>query len=726
MNNKNILALSIALALAGCGGDDEGGNNSPESITEQFTITAIDGYLADADVYADRNQNGTADQSELVGQTDANGEIKIDVKDEIYAIIVKAIAGKTVDSERGIITDNFELQAPEGFDVVSPMTNLVSKQLANNPDLTVEDAKTVVIENIVGDSLQVDAADVFGDYIANIETDEAAKALNAIGEALVDLDKKGVEADIETILEVVKQIADILDEIIEKEEPIDDDFSPVIDIPEDGGLPIVEENHRPSADSSPLDQSIELETPIVDIDLSGFFFDVDGDVLTYEVKLIGSEGLNGLTLVDGILSGIPTTAGEFSYVFIASDASTSSEPVEFKLTVTTPNEVPVVNNEVKASIQNELDGLLITAGEAIDVNIDITVLFIDDDTLTLRTGGVDAAYGLTVSIAENTLTVKGTPTMDGSFSFNVIADDNVNSAVSTPFSFEIVEAIVEVKHPLEETVWYYTENGTSDGESSEQGYPRIWCESIQLIDGDVYMGVRTPSNRTSCSFAPLEQFVGASYVVEDGVLTVSWDDSEGEGDPDIQYSEFSLLEDGSLIADGAKVATVWGEPRILFSDTSTIEKRLNQTSDAAEGELDFPMYLPNPTGADKLLGQFSVSIEKDSDTTTDVDITFDNALGNDITCSTIRSTFEDFAFTGEFSSGQNTYFFNASGVECYDNEENGVTFAGVDLDINDGLLKDSVYSIIGDSEELTPVHVNVKWVGDTWTYDDSDPVDPVD
>ncbi len=51
MKKTTLLAASIALALAGCGGSDNNDNPTAKS----FSVTAIDGYLVNADVYAGEN-----------------------------------------------------------------------------------------------------------------------------------------------------------------------------------------------------------------------------------------------------------------------------------------------------------------------------------------------------------------------------------------------------------------------------------------------------------------------------------------------------------------------------------------------------------------------------------------------------------------------------------------------------------------------------------------------
>ena len=111
MKKVTLLATSIAVALTGCGSDSSSGSGEPPA-PGGVVITAIDGYLANAKVYIDTNGNLQLDASDdVAGFTGIDGKLTVveDINDS--AIFVKAIAGQTIDSTRGLVSSDFVLAA---------------------------------------------------------------------------------------------------------------------------------------------------------------------------------------------------------------------------------------------------------------------------------------------------------------------------------------------------------------------------------------------------------------------------------------------------------------------------------------------------------------------------------------------------------------------------------------------------------------------------------------
>jgi hypothetical protein len=713
MKRYTLVAAAVALGLVGCGGDSSDPASTPQENT--FTLTAIDGYLVGAEIYADRNLNGTADSSELIGTTDSQGKITFSATQSAYPIIVKAIPGSTLDTIRGPITEEFELKAPKGFETVSPLTNLVSKQLDENPELSVAEAKQTVVLSITSDDMSVDSDDLFTDYIANLETDIVAKAINAIGEALVDLEKgdalEGVTVD--QVLDAVSQVADILEQDIDN--GIDENFAPEIDFDSDS-ITVVE-NYRPEAIGSINPQTIDFEQAIEPIDVSELFEDADNDALTFE---LGSDSatLNGLSINGSTISGTPETAGELEFWVVASDGKAKSKPITFMVSVIVQNDAPVIDESIQLNVQSQLSLLELTQGEVVNEQLDIMNLFTDadDDALQLSIEQIDATFNLSVLLTDDQLQITGTPAKNGEFSFVVSATDGINEqAAEASFSVDVAEAIVEVKHPLEDTVWYYTEHGSSDGIDNNEDYTRVWCEAMQLTDGKVYIAERTPENRTQCDSISLVEFANASYVVEDDVMSVTFID-EDETQP--QTIEFEITADGSSIADGAKLANVWGEIKTLYASEDDVVDRITLTSDQ---ELDFATFLPNPNGGSNLVGTVSASLSRSDNENyeADADLFFDNASGYTIDCALLEQHYDEFLLSGNFQSGGKNVF---STSECYD----GQGHASMDFDTLDGFVNGEVYSLIAKSNsDLPDLHFNIKWTDATFEYEEvTDPDAP--
>ncbi|WP_413112350.1 hypothetical protein [Thaumasiovibrio sp. DFM-14] len=159
-STPTLSAIAISLLLLGCGGSDD-----PGPAPTSHKLTAIDGYLINAEVYIDRNNNGVADPDEkLAKRTNENGEIAIATADLNYNVIIRAIAGETRDSDKGGTVDsNFDLIAPANNPVATPFTTLAHIQ-----DITMEELAA---------ELGYSEKTLSGDYIALKQSEpDAAKA----------------------------------------------------------------------------------------------------------------------------------------------------------------------------------------------------------------------------------------------------------------------------------------------------------------------------------------------------------------------------------------------------------------------------------------------------------------------------------------------------------------------------------------------------------------------
>ncbi len=190
--SKRKLSVAIASAavvtLAGCGG---GGSSSDAGAggggTESFSVTAIDGYLANAEIYVDANSNAVLDNSELsagaIGTTDAQGKISVDNQYVDNDLLVRAVAGQTRDLDSGIVDTTFIMGADAGSTVITPFTHLAKKSGTSLADLAA--------------SLGVDESIVSGDYIAlknDAQSKEAAEVIHALARFVVtELKQDNVE-----------------------------------------------------------------------------------------------------------------------------------------------------------------------------------------------------------------------------------------------------------------------------------------------------------------------------------------------------------------------------------------------------------------------------------------------------------------------------------------------------------------------------------------------------
>ncbi|WP_261882331.1 putative Ig domain-containing protein [Vibrio pelagius] len=452
MKKVSLLAASVAFALTGCGGSD---GDSSSATPSGVVITAIDGYLENAQVWVDTNNNfkWDSEDKQLDSNTDANGEITLPNEYKDNAIFIKAIAGQTIDKTRGLVTSNFDLAATAGATVVSPMTNMVVEQLAADDTLTQEDAENKVVTSVTNSGLTASQDLIFGDYIA--DRSEQAKALNAIGEKLVD--NSGLAVDKQ--LELTDKVAGAAQTIIEKEESLED-FSPVVEVPTDGNPITVTPNSRPVDNKNGALESITLESSDVWVELnaSAYFQDVENDTLTFELKELAND-LNGLVIDSdtGIISGDLTKAGTYNYQIFAKDAHGAlSYPLNLKVTKLADNLAPEIDTEEQNRLQSVINGWQLQEGELFNQTIDLAGLFNDTDgaIVKYRSGGL-TIDGLTITPTEDTssiVTISGTPSKSypAGQTFNVGGVDDDNEPTYVTFTLPEVLKGTPVEPPVSE------------------------------------------------------------------------------------------------------------------------------------------------------------------------------------------------------------------------------------------------------------------------------------
>ncbi|OEE70370.1 hypothetical protein A1OO_06270 [Enterovibrio norvegicus FF-33] len=172
---KALLATLIAGSLTACGGDSSSSGNTTAdpspSVGETLNGKAADGYLQDALVCLDLDQNKSCDDGEPSAVTDQSGGFSlVATQEQIDAspLLVEVIAGKTTDSdEPGVaIVKSYKLTAPAASEFVSPITTLIQNEIEKGG--TPEEAVTT-IQGLLGTDL-----DITQDYIAG-QADDTKK-----------------------------------------------------------------------------------------------------------------------------------------------------------------------------------------------------------------------------------------------------------------------------------------------------------------------------------------------------------------------------------------------------------------------------------------------------------------------------------------------------------------------------------------------------------------------
>ncbi|WP_124083977.1 hypothetical protein [Burkholderia gladioli] len=186
--SKHALGLSIAAALAACGGGGDsspaqpatGGGTTSTPSTPTITGNAIDGYLVGATVCMDLNNNGTCDSGEPSAITDATGQFSIPYSgDATGKALLVQVTSATRDLSRPAgfqFPDGFTLSQvvqTTGPQVVSPLTSLVTAQMQTG--LTHAQA-VAAVQGLLGGQIDPDA-----DYIASQDG-----STQALAQAVVD------------------------------------------------------------------------------------------------------------------------------------------------------------------------------------------------------------------------------------------------------------------------------------------------------------------------------------------------------------------------------------------------------------------------------------------------------------------------------------------------------------------------------------------------------------
>lgn len=162
-----VLGIISALVVAGCG---SGGGMATGTSTVSGVVA--DGYLRGAEVFMDVNGNYQWDAGEPKTVTVQGGAYKLGVAPGLvgkYPVVVRAIAGQTVDEDRPAspIANSYVLCSPAtNTAFISPMSTLIQQKLAGNPGMTMADAMAQLRNQL---NLPV-GVDMLGNYVSGAQS----------------------------------------------------------------------------------------------------------------------------------------------------------------------------------------------------------------------------------------------------------------------------------------------------------------------------------------------------------------------------------------------------------------------------------------------------------------------------------------------------------------------------------------------------------------------------
>ena len=178
-----LLSLCLLSACGGGGGGDSSGttktaDEGSTSVVTTLTGTVADGYLRDARVFLDRNNNHVYDNGEPTAQSAAGGVYSLDVNPgdgDLYPVVAQVVAGQTVDEDTGSpVVNSYLLESSPGhWQFVSPLTTLVQLERDKNPSFSQQQAEISVRSQLgVADSISL-----FADYMTfgSVAADLAAE-----------------------------------------------------------------------------------------------------------------------------------------------------------------------------------------------------------------------------------------------------------------------------------------------------------------------------------------------------------------------------------------------------------------------------------------------------------------------------------------------------------------------------------------------------------------------
>ena len=507
MFKKSILATSVAVLLTACGSDSSS-NDAPQV----STLTALDGYLANAQVYVDTNENNVWDNGvdELLGLTNSQGQFNVPNVHMDKALFVRAIQNQTTDSDRGLVTESFVLAANSGSTIASPMTDAVMSRVVQESE-SIDDARTMILNSFA--DLTDDPDLVFGDYL--VDTTVTGAALKVVGEQLVDHADEATTPAIEMAL--ISSLSENLDaEITSNNGSLPEDYYPAVTIGNDG-TPTVDSNHKPMVTGTIDKKTMTLGDGFADIDVSADFSDTDSDIANYTI--IEVNGLtHGLSISSsGIISGDLTTVGDFHFEIIAIDAKfAKSYPLDLNVEVkpAAANMPPEVNAAEFNRLQDDISTWSLTERHTIDNTIDVAALFDDNESDTLVYAATSTLekdldsgeatdfdmfwYSNGTQLGFNNGPSRSAPAETETITIS--ASDGVN-AEPTEVVFKLPE-IAEFPgysdpHFLMDSYWYWTSMEVVETNSDQQ----IVCNVAYFdeVESKAYMGKRFTTDVSQCA-----------------------------------------------------------------------------------------------------------------------------------------------------------------------------------------------------------------------------------
>lgn len=716
LSNKTLLATAIStVMLAGCGGGDDDTDTDAKPVGPSlFTVTAIDGYLVNANILADEDGDGECETVLTTTGKGGTAEIFDGYKDK--QICVKANAGRTIDETRGLVNNTFSLKAMAGSPVISPVTDLVVSKVSQlDGDATDEEKQAAIQE--VADALGVEVAQLSRDFL-NVETGNEKLAI--ISEVLVDsVHTKDTPTSPQETLNIARELSNI----VEKHKDDLTDFHPIIG---ESGLP--ESNHRPTVKGTITEISVDINDVVNEFSLADFFDDKeDGKTLTYDVQALESRAPSLKIDSEGTVAGFTArNAGEFNYQFFAIDSKgVQSRPLEWKLTVIPDNYAPELNNDAFLALVDKIWKLKLVKGVEVNESFDVSDLFEDAESDPLIYEVREQIGGLTIEVVDSYLTLTGTPSEAGQFGFYISVSDSINTATGANFHLTVSDSDAEVLHPLEGKLLYKLDAMETIPETVNSGYYRfLECHTLKAEDGKLYFNSTADGIERSAVSCPEEALEPvADYTAEGDTLKITPLDTNETANTDILILHHDTESDSYLV----KVTSGVDDEIVDQMYTNKAEAEARLAYSGGQGDVTANYFLPQGNFQTTYVkGQISASLSQNRPEIVlpppniqtfsgddivehgdfgryDADVFFTAPAGysfnsQPFSCSFAREVFDAF-YLSSVSKGWTVdstplYFDEIiDKFECYESVEDGNPTIAIDLDFNEDLVDGDHYTI---------------------------------
>lgn len=214
MKYRNMaVILPISVLSIGCSTDDIVSLVTDDEKKEivQFSGKVIDGYISNADVFIDLNNNGVMDGDEPSTTSDENGSYSFDeeIKSGNYKVIAQngtdEFTGKLFTGKLIAVLETDDIIDSENI-IVSPISTLVAEKYFENSAISLEEAKKDISDSLnitsTNDILTTDFIEKEDTnlFIANQNVMEAIETLSALASKSENIDD-GYGTAINTILE---------------------------------------------------------------------------------------------------------------------------------------------------------------------------------------------------------------------------------------------------------------------------------------------------------------------------------------------------------------------------------------------------------------------------------------------------------------------------------------------------------------------------------------------